>query len=469
MVASVELLRTAPWFDEPNSPTHHDLATPENSHAVDPHAAKLIILNATDTRQKEPIMSRITDLPTSVLAILAAHAGLLLCSPLFIFWPGQSGVPAPERIKNSPPSDAKKTATSSDPIHAILKQRDAEADAQEVEPKWSSLDNKIDLTYIPKVGDEAILGSPRACVVGRYGQAPGKLEIIEWRLGPSAVYTSFNALSEAMKPAAYDGLIDTYDPSPPISMLQLRAGVPVTLTARYNVITRAHDETLLKMPAFEALVSAIGESKESSTAVFTNTPLVSETAHLIRNSDHPLVTIKVPFSSIYELVTQNASIDILIDGQKMITLTPYDHTYIEKFIARIVEIRNSVTPASDEQDIALLGGAPPAVPRAISNPPEPQREMPTISILDSSWDLTPSRNYINVSCMIRNLSHVKLKSLTATIIYKDRNGKLVRSDDTLVGNLGPGETTTFKTMDAADDRIHYYSIQFNADVDGETV
>jgi hypothetical protein len=71
--------------------------------------------------------------------------------------------------------------------------------------------------------------------------------------------------------------------------------------------------------------------------------------------------------------------------------------------------------------------------------------------------------------MIRNTSQDDLKALIATVVYKDQNGKLVRSDDTVVGNLGAGETTTFKTMDAADNRIHFYSIQFAAYVNGENM
>jgi hypothetical protein len=131
-----------------------------------------------------------------------------------------------------------------------------------------------------------------------------------------------------------------------------------------------------------------------------------------------------------------------------------------------------------EEEVILKKPAPRHEPEPERDEPEPKpaapplapgKEKPTIRILDSSWKLSATGNYVDVSCTIRNVSKTDLKGLTATIIYRDQNDRLIKSDDRHVENLDAGETTTFTASHQSDPRMHHYNVQFKARVGFEII
>jgi hypothetical protein len=341
----------------------------------------------------------------------------------------------------------------------------------------------------------------------------GKMDIVEWRLLGLAAYTSLADLSDAMKPHSFDGLISKYDPPDTLLNLNLalKAGTPVSLTARHLIVTQVVDGTLIRPPVFEALITG---GAHVGRKVYV---LADQIHRIIKISDSDLKPgLQGPnqrdiASAASRAANRLRCAMILEEDNKQYVIKEYQEiSFIDMLAPRESKLakaklaalgitlpklevppalaefeptinvarsdgrteithdtEKSIRPVTDEPKVADLGGAAPTRPRVGDGAPAHQRDKPTIRILDSNWDLTPSGNFINVSCMIRNMSQDNLKNLIATVIYKDQDGKLVRSDDETVGNLGPGETTTFKTMDAADNRIQFYSIQFAAYVNGE--
>jgi hypothetical protein len=88
------------------------------------------------------------------------------------------------------------------------------------------------------------------------------------------------------------------------------------------------------------------------------------------------------------------------------------------------------------------------------------QKKPKVQILDSAWKPSRSGNFVEVSCTFRNLSGFALNGLTANIVYKDQNRRLIYSKEWFIGDVAPGEEKTFTAAHASDPRMDSYRIEF---------
>jgi hypothetical protein len=89
------------------------------------------------------------------------------------------------------------------------------------------------------------------------------------------------------------------------------------------------------------------------------------------------------------------------------------------------------------------------------------QEKPQVQILDSAWKRSRSGNFVEVSCTVKNLSRFALSGLTANIIYKDENGRLINSKEWFIGDVAAGEENTFTAAHPSDPRMKSYVIEFD--------
>jgi hypothetical protein len=104
---------------------------------------------------------------------------------------------------------------------------------------------------------------------------------------------------------------------------------------------------------------------------------------------------------------------------------------------------------------------PAAAERTKSSPIEgEQEEKSRVQILDSAWKPSRSGNFVEVSCTFKNLSGFALSGLTANVVYKDQNRRLINSKEWFIGDVAPGEEKTFTATHPSDPRMDSYRIEF---------
>jgi hypothetical protein len=357
------------------------------------------------------------------------------------------------------------------------------------EPQWSSPDTQLDMTYVPKVGDQAVIGTPRGFVVGTTG--PFRAKVYEWRLNHADTQPSLEEAIKRWRPPTYDQLFCNKEL--PAEHL-VAAGTPAKLLTRHT-IAADWDNTTVAMPAFEVLV--------------TKGPHTGKHLYMTADRLHRVIPVREQdearaasamgggFTEMLRgaLLLEQDNRQYAIEQYKEIASFPLARTESKLAKARLTAlgIRDHRTDRQKEWDRAmetlkkkeldrqaenLKKPAPRHEPEPEGDEPEPKpaapplapvKEKPTIRILDGSWKLSASGNYMEVSCTIRNVSKTDVKGLTATIIYRDENDRLIKSDDWHVENLDAGETTTFTASHQSDPRMHHYNVQFKARVGFEII
>jgi hypothetical protein len=332
------------------------------------------------------------------------------------------------------------------------------------------------MTYVPKVGDEAVIGNARFFAVGTTGLA--KIPVYEWRLNHADVEPSLEQLIKSWRPPNYDQLFCNKEIW---TVTLIEAGTPAKLLTR-QTIAASWNNTTVTMPALEILVTKGPHTgkrlyvtavqlhrvipvleRDDARAASAVGGHITELLRgaLFLEQDNPQYAIE-QYKEIagYGLLAPTES---KVAKVRLTALGIRDHrTGRQKELDKLAEIlkkpalRHEPEPEGDEPE-----------PKPAAPPLAPVKEKPTIRILDSSWK--SAGNYVDVSCTIRNVSKTDLKGLTATVIYRDENDRLIKSDNWAVENLDAGETTTFTAFHQSDPRMHHYGVQFKAWVGFEIV
>jgi hypothetical protein len=304
--------------------------------------------------------------------------------------------------------------------------------------------------------------------------------VYEWRLNHAYVQTSLEDLIKINLPPSYDQLFSNKE----VPTLRLiAAGTPAKLLTRQTIAASWYNTTVT-MPAFEVLV--------------TNGPHTGKHLYVTADQLHRVIPVREQDEAraasavgggitgllrgalfleqdnrqyAIEQYKEIAGDDLLAPTEsklakaRLTALGIRDHrTGRQKELDRLAEILKKPAPWHEPE---TEGGEP--EPKPAAPPLAPVKGKPTIRILDSSWKLSATGNYLEVRCTIRNVSKTDLKGLTAAIIYRDENDRLIKSDDWHVENLDAGETTTFTASHESDPRMHHYNMQFKARVGFEII
>jgi hypothetical protein len=86
---------------------------------------------------------------------------------------------------------------------------------------------------------------------------------------------------------------------------------------------------------------------------------------------------------------------------------------------------------------------------------------PALLVLDSASE--DELGMVKVHCRIKNISQVPLESVFAKVVFQDRNGKILTTGNAIVGDLEPGETSTFTTLNKYNAAMHNFVFEFTGD------
>ena len=96
--------------------------------------------------------------------------------------------------------------------------------------------------------------------------------------------------------------------------------------------------------------------------------------------------------------------------------------------------------------------------------PKQKVEALTVDLLDTTWEVSGTGNYIYIYGEVRNTSGVAIKALRMTALLEAQGGALVSTEDAYATPriIEPGDIATVKIMAHADPRIHHYNLKFES-------